>query len=300
MTCMVNRKEIWQAAQAASGAIGQNVNPAVQEGVQNSPFKDIPKWFFIGTAFYIRPEPLTVRRLRVRNPYGNPQAQAKAIQSLQEANLLDSKGIITQEAVAAYQALIDIQNAVADELDKMDTAKLQQVLKYINHAYEAALKVEEPATLSLQDATRLDMHNGLVHQIFYKIGRLGAFRDDCHIAAWKPLEIDGNLYEAFSLVWDGTADSAAKLFEARSNRGYEEADWQSSLDKLVEMGWLEKDDDAYKTTDEGQKIRDEIEVKTDEYFYQAFAGLSDKEMSDFLTLLQEVQENFTAQPEPQA
>lgn len=297
---MVDRKEIWATAGAASGAVVQHVSPAVQEKIQETVFKDIPGWFVLGTAFYIRPEPLTVERLRIRNPYSHPQRQADSIKALKDANLLDDKAIITQESVDAYQSLIDAQDAVADTLDMMDTAKLKKVVGYFNRAYDAALSVEKPPIPSMKDATQLNMNDGLVHQIFYKFGRLGAFRDDCHLAAWKHLEIDGNVYEAFSLVWDGTADSAAKLLEARQNRGYEESDWQASLDNLVEMGWLEKDEDTYKTTDEGQKIRDEIEAKTDAYFYQAFDGFSDTEVEEFLALLKDVQEKFTPQPEPEA
>lgn len=297
---MSERQEIWKEAPAASAAVVQHIGPAVQEAVQSSLFKDTPGWFVIGTAFYIRPESLTVERIRIRNPYAKSETQAEQIKALQDANLLDKNGVITQKAVDAYQALIDAQDAVADTLNFMDKAKLQKVVGYINRAYDTALNVTEPAIPAMKDATRLEMNNGLVHQIFYKIGRLNAFRDDCHLAAWKQLEMDGHHFETFSLIWDNTADSAAKLLEARPNRGYEESEWQASLDKLVEMGHLVKDSDVYKITDQGQKVRDEIELKTDDYFYQIFHNFSDEETKEFLTLLKEVKDNFTPQPEPEA
>lgn len=297
---MTNRKEIWNLAQAASGAIVQNLGSKTQEAVKASPFADVPRWFIIGTAFYIRPEPLTVERMRVRNPYSNPESQENDIKTLTEASFLDKNGVITQVAVDAYQALIDIQDAAADTLDNMPQDDLERVGSYLKRAYDAAHAVTEPANACLKDASLLNMRDSAVHQVFYITGRLGAFRDDCHLAAWKPLEMTSNRYEAFSLVWDGTADSAEKLMEARQGRGYEESDWQASLDSLVEKGWLEKDDETYKATDEGNKIREEVEVKTDDYFYQIFDGLSDEEVEDFVALLKEIKEKFTPEPQPEA
>lgn len=297
---MTDRKEIWKLAPAASGAIVQNLGPKIQEAVQSSPFVDVPRWFIIGTAFYIRPEPLTVERMRVRNPYSKPESQENDIKALTEAGFLDEKGVITQVAVDAYQGLIDNQDSAAATLDNMPQEDSERVGTYLKRAYDAAHVVTEPSNACLKDASLLDMRGGAVHQVFYTVGRLNAFRDDCHLAAWKPLDMDGNVYEAFSLIWDGTADSAAKLMEARGNRGYEEADWQASLDELVKKGWLEKDGETYKVSDEGNKIREEVEVKTDEYFYQIFDGLSDEEVDDFVALLKEVQEKFTPEPQPEA
>jgi helix-turn-helix protein len=297
---MTNRKAIWKLAPTASAAIVRNIGPIIQATVQESPFKDVPRWFVIGTAFYIRPEPLTVKRLRVRNPYNNPETQENAIKALTEAGLLDEKGVITQTAVNAYQKLIDAQDTEADRFDNMEQEDLKRVGAYLKRAYEAAHTVTEPPIPCLKDASRLDMRGGAVHQVFYTVGRLNAFRDDCHLAAWKHLEVDGNTYEAFSLVWDGTADSAATLLEARQNRGYEETDWQAALDKLVKKGWLEKDGESYKASDEGNKIREKIEDKTDDYFYQPFDILSDEEVDNFLTLLKEVEEKFTPEAQVEA
>lgn len=192
---------------------------------------------------------------------------------LRDVGHLDSNDVITEEAYEAYQSLIDAQDAQAQSLDLMDAEKLSQVVDYFQRAHDAALKLDAPC---FKLYTSRPLPENSVHRIYYFIFRFLALRDDAHIQAWQDLTVDGHTYETASLVWDGSATTAAKL---------------------LEKGWLTKKGDEYAVTDDFKKLRDSIEVKTDDFFYSIFADFSDEEVKHLLTLLKEVQAKFTPEPE---
>lgn len=290
----MEKTKIWSHIQATQAVVVQQLAPKVQEAVQESIFNGVDRWFHVGLAYEIYPEPMTVKRTQVRNPYTKPEALADNIANLKSHNLLNAEGIITERAFNAYQGLVDVQEQVARDITPEDTEALDTVNAYLKQIHDAALTMDAPC---LADSSKRDLHENPVHRLYDLISSLAAFRDDAHLQAWKPLQMNGQIYEAFSLIWDGTAKDAGSLFEARSGRGYEESDWQAALEQLIEKDWLVKEGDTYAVSDEGKRIRDEIETKTDEFFYAAFDNLNAENLKELINLLQDVQATFT--PEPQ-
>lgn len=291
---MVEKTPIWSQMQKTQNAIVQNLSPKLQETIKSSIFNGVDGWFQIGLAYYIRPDPMTIKRIRQRNPYTRQEKLAQGIQNLKDVDFLDANSVVTDKAYDAYQELLDAQDAIASEITLMPEDKSQALVTYIERIHNAVAKLDAPC---FKDSSNKPLPANLVHRIYYLIARLAAWRDDAHIKAWQPLDIDGHTYETFSLVWDGTATIAEKFMEVRAGRGYEEVDWQVTLDKLVDKGWLIKEADAYTVSADGKEIRDDIEVKTDEIFYAPFSVLEDTEIEHLLTLLKDVQERFTPEPE---
>ena len=292
---MTDRTELWGKLQTAQGAIVQYLGPKLQPALQESMFHEVPGWFHIGFAYYIRPDAMTVERVRIRNPYSTEAQLAANIQGLKDAEFLDDNGVITDEAFNAYQGLIDFQDGIASEADLVSDDVLSPIAEALSKTLDNALKLNAPC---LQDVSRYELPSNLVHRIYYQVYRLGAWRDDAHLQIWQATGIDGHTHEAASLVWDGTATNPAKFMEVRGGRGYDETGWQAKLDTLVDKGWLIKTGDDYAVSDTYKAMREEIETKTNDLFYQAFADLSDADVEHLLTLLQEVEVKFT--PEPQA
>jgi hypothetical protein len=114
---------------------------------------------------------------------------------------------------------------------------------------------------------------------------LFAFRDDAHIASWKPYEMDGIVWNSFSHIWEGEVTSSEKLAENLTNRGYEEADYAKAIGELIERGWIEKDEDGYRSTAEGQDVRSQAEAKTVRFFFSPWSCLEAAEKNQLLNLL---------------
>jgi|GEM_PF-4103885 len=291
---MTDKTQLWRAMQQAMNAVATNLAPAVRAKLEDTSI-EIQNLFPLGIAYEVRPEPIELKHLRNRDPYSVEQNQLNAIQRLRDAGLVDENDVITQTAYDEYQSLIDAQDELAKSLNLMSESKLDEVVNYLKRAHDVAIDMDDMHSFQIHAGQKFP--GNAVHLVYELIARFAALRDDVHIKAWQHLDADGHTYEAASLVWDGTATNAATLMEARQNRGYEESDWQATLDKLVEQGWLNKNSDDYAATEEWNKIRSNVEVKTDELFYSIFADFSDDEIEHLLTLLKEVQAKFTPEPE---
>ncbi|MEJ2757867.1 MAG: hypothetical protein P8046_05220 [Anaerolineales bacterium] len=128
---------------------------------------------------------------------------------------------------------------------------------------------------------------------------LGAYRDDSHIAAWKPYELPGHVWETFTFVWQDEAHTPAELAEKLPFRGYTEEDYTQALAQLVERGWLEAAGDRYTLTEEGRKQRQLAEDKTNENYQAAFAVLSEAELKEVISLLEALTEEITIKEDAQ-
>lgn len=288
---------LWEQMSTAQNALVMEFQASVQAAVQESIFNGIDGWWNIGLPYYLKPDSVTPEHFGVRNPYTNPQNFIDSIQALAEANLLDEQGVITEAAYQAYKGLISKQDAAISAIETLPEANLQQISDYLLRCIEGAKKYRGIETPAFTNATRRTMNNDMPHIIFYTIARLNAFRDDCHLTAWRHLDVDGKTWETFTQVWAGDANSAEALAENLGFRGYTADDYQAALDELSKKGWVTADEaGAYTLTEAGQTLRNEVEAQTDTYFYAAF-DLSDDDKTDLSRLLKAFEAKHTPEPE---
>ncbi len=110
-----------------------------------------------------------------------------------------------------------------------------------------------------------------------------AYRDDVHLAAWSAHAdpaTEGGMWNAFSHVWSGAARTASEIAWAASFRGHDAAFYAQALADLEARGWLTADGGAYRTTAEGQALRDAVERQTDEWFFAPWAALREDELAE--------------------
>jgi hypothetical protein len=123
-----------------------------------------------------------------------------------------------------------------------------------------------------------DEDSSIAPKLFQYVADFNAFRDDCHMASWRPLSIEGYAWEAFGLASDGACPTAGALFDALAHRGYSVADYAAALDDLAGRGWVRPNGGDYTVTDSGRAVRAEVERLTDAYFYAPWSALSPAEV----------------------
>lgn len=299
---MSERAELWDLCVAVVNAVTPVFQPKVIEAVQESPpFNGVTNWFVINTGLLAHPDPLTAELIAVRNPYSNPQSFQDGIDALKEAGFLDEKGVATEKAKTNYNKLIDIQNdAITATINLLDNETMQRVADLLERAELHALSLDEPEHPSLSLVVKRPVYGGAPHATYYRIGRLNAFRDDSHLAAWRDLEVNGPAWEALTIIWRGQQDTLAAIAERLQGRQYDEADYAAALDHLIEKGWLQRNDEGvYSLTEIGQQVRDDAEAQTNVYFNPAFSVLSDKEVSELATHLKAIAKTYAPDPEPE-
>ncbi len=283
-------KKIWQIASGLPQIIHPITGPTIRplfEANFEDPAVFQPMLMARGNA----PQPLTEPDYGKRNPYTNPQRAGQLMSKAASAGYLqkenggysitnDGKEILDTLNDAFYQSLAEI-----NPLDEEDSTRLVNLLEKL---VDASVHSDEPSEKwSLVNCGHWYPNDdyGTLAKIDQYLDCLFAFRDDAHIASWKPYDVDGYVWESFSLIWGGETTSAEKLAEKLTNRGYDEADYAKAIDELLEMGWIEKDEAGYQPTAMGRKVRSQAEETTDRYFFSPWSCLEANDKNYLLNLL---------------
>ncbi|MCP4606559.1 MAG: hypothetical protein GY847_39635, partial [Proteobacteria bacterium] len=213
----------------------------------------------------------------------------------------DGEFVLADEGRAALDAFDQAFYTKLGKLSVLTEEQLTQAATLLEKVVQACLDAEEPDSKCCITSTRqghFDQVHAPLAQIDQRLDDLNAFRDDVHLAAWKPYDVSGSAWEALTFVWRDGARTAEELNEKLPFRGYDVNARAADLAHLASRGWLKEVDDTYQITEKGQALRQQAEEATDRYFFAPWTCLSTGEMvqlHDLLTRLknglQELAEN---------
>jgi len=283
---------VWGLARELSGAIPGAVRDAVSPLVEKHGLNKPGFFFLLLSARRFEPDSLSAARLAIRDPYTNPEQYENLLSELAEAGFLTPKGDGEYEfADKGRAALEEINHAFYTQLGEISVLseeELVQVESLLNKVAEACLEAAEPDSKWCISTT----HQGLPSQEYAPLAKidqrlddLNAFRDDAHLAAWKPYGVSGQSWEALTFVWRGDARTAEELTEKLPFRNRTVEANAAALAHLADRGWIEETDDGFQVTDEGQALRQQAEEATDRCFFAPWACLSAVEMVQLHDLL---------------
>jgi DNA-binding MarR family transcriptional regulator len=180
--------------------------------------------------------------------------------------------------------LFDLGDRLFANIEGIAEPEMKQLLALHNKVCIKIKALPEPAektAFELSLRLRRGPNSPLLAQIRRRIIDLLAFRDDVHIAAWMPHTDEGQIWEAFTLIWRQQAGTAAELAEQLSHRSYDETDYTATLDRLVACGWVAQLGKKYVVRTKAARMRQRVEKGTDQLFQAAFEGLNAIEVDTF-------------------
>jgi len=263
-------------------------------------YAESPAWYMIQAAEF-DPKPINVKNLRVRDIYASKQLAAALLEMLASEKWLDRQGTDYYLTDAGRQIITGMQQrphtylAGLTPLTDEDIGRLEGFLR---HVIDSSLTCPNPPgswCLAHSRNRAPDDSSAPLIKIMHYLADFNAFRDDAHMAAFIPVEPTGYIWESFTLIADGRANSVADLFETLAYRGYAKEDFARAVQNLQEKGWIEQDQptDSYRVTDTGSKIRAEVEELTDRYFYEPWKlALKSGEIDECYGLLKRLQEGL--------
>ena len=243
-------------------------------------------------AYGFRPEPIKPEFMFKRTPYANPENLVSLMDGAAERGWLKALGeehyTVSPRGTEATAGLFELGDRLFGELETLPEGELERIIALLFTVAETARQLPEPAEKwALSWGAKFD--RGPDAPLMVRVRRhmldLIAYRDDAHIAAWQPYGASGQEWEAFTMVWQGDAATAAELAEKLPYRNYDEDAYEKALLSLVARGWLVKEDEAYAATEKGKKLRQEAEDATDRYFDAAWVSLNEAEMEEIKVLL---------------
>lgn len=259
-------------------------------------------------AVFYSPDPIGHNHIIDRAPYANPEAIIESYAGAVERGWLveTSPGAYepSDNAREFFKGIYEVDDQVFVQLKDNYSSNLTALLKFFTALVEAIKKTDVVDKKDTFDQA-MQFRSAVVYiddlqDLRDRLQEFQSFRDDVHIAAWRPHNFEGYVWEAFSDVWQDEAHTAAEILEKHPAREYEEKDYQNALTELKDRGWVSEKDGAYEITDEGKAVRQKAEDLTDEYFKAVFADLNEQEVEQTIEQLKQLKEELQAEVEPQA
>ncbi len=304
---------LYNLTQSLAGALFTAVGPIrAQEELAPLPdlfnlragYAESPGWFLV-QAVEFDPEPLNVKNLRVRDTYASESLVAGLLEIMASEKWLHRRGEdfflseLGQELARERRGrltrwLAALQPHLSGEIDRLE----EGLAKIILASIEMGTPPGNWCLFHSRNRAPADNAPAAV-KVFQYTSDFNAFRDDAHMAAWGPLGIDGRSWEAFSLLCDGSADSAAALFDQLAYRGYSQEDYADALADLEQRGWISRKEQSednleahYRVSAEGRQLREKVENLTDEYFFAPWQQIGKEKSKEVIQLMEQLQETL--------
>ena len=290
---MIDKKQLWTLAEETMRTFAPFYRDAMQAAIQNSGAPD--NWFGLSLARGSDPQPFTAERYHAMFPYSAPKRFVEALEELARLELLERVGEdtyrLTDLGCKAVENIFEAAHQGLDTIEPLPAGEMDQLNRLLYRLVEATLEIPEPEKKWALAYSRWtdpgEGASGPVKTDQYLTDLL-RFRDDAHIAAWKPYDVNGHAWEALTFIWRGEASTAEELVEKLPFRGHSAEAYAKVLVGLANRGWVEETPDGYRITEAGRGLRQQAEDATDSYFFAPWACLESAEivqLDDLLTRL---------------
>ena len=284
---------IWETLDALTAHYGPVIDHAAEDlGIP------ISEWYgWLMAARIFEPDPVSAERLHVRSAYTAPRTLEASLDKGRQHGLLELTGPgeyhLTEAGRAGVEHLIQTAWSAMSALQPLPQADLLRLAALLAQVDDACLAAPEPPG---KWCLRIERHYDpgpdapVMPRLDQHLSDLLAYRDDAHLAAWQQHGVSGQAWEAFTLLWRGTARTLDGLCEKLARRGFTRAEYAAALDELAGQGWVVASGDGFAVTEQGAAIREAVEALTDRYFFAPWGGLSEAEvdeLSDRLVRLRE-------------
>jgi hypothetical protein len=288
---------LWKSMRQAEAAIVHTYQPVFASFTHENGLSDHGAGILL-SALSLEPGVVSPDRLQVRGPY---TSAGEWMTRLHESA---GKGLLLEPEPGQFrlsrlghnkaQKLIADGRAAMQRADTLLVEDSRRLCELLGRLVQASLMAPPPPDtwcirLAYQLMPELAQPLPFIEQA---LSCLQAYRDDAHLAAWRPASVNGPALEALTLVWRGEAASVEEIYNRLAGRGFELHDYQREVDTLRQRGWVEGVDSALVLTAIGKVFRDQVEQDTDLYFFAPWDCLEAAEKTELSCLLAALREEL--------
>jgi len=298
-----------EVAPKIAQGIGAQTHPKLQEYLEKIEGLEGQDIAFIQIGYAFDPNNLTLEDFIERGPYTNPANFEEQVEAAVERGWLRNVGKGKYQLskkgnrfAKEFFGLWDDWFGSLPALSKNETERVADLLaKLVATAYHLPKPAPKP-TLEIGIRLKPEDDAPAMLRVRRHITDLAYFRDDAHIAAWRPFGVSGMVWETLTFLWHEEATTSEEMVEKVGEyRHYDANDYTAAFAELVARGWATSENGKYTITETGKKIRQEAEDVTDQLFYAPFRSLTEEETEELNRLLEELAEVVKlpeAEPEP--
>lgn len=229
-----------------------------------------------------------------RDPFSNPEQFEKNFALLNMKGWIepvpDGDFEVTEQARESVRKIIRAGDEHLLDFGAMPESDLERLASLLKQLIaESKITGEPPEKWAIFKRFRVANElSPLIVQIREYLMDMYAYRDDAHLSAARPhFNEAGIVWLVLGALWKGNAGNAEQMAESMPFRGYEVEDYDIAIQAAMEIGWAEPADrpEAFRLTQKGKELREEVERLTNEYFYAPWSVLVQDEMEQLYDLL---------------
>lgn len=288
-------RDAWDSVFETLQTVLKLLKPATQTALVTSGLNHASgHWWHVATATGIAPDTLSLKRMRVRDPYTSEKRLRESLQILSALGFLRPVGagkfVAADKARDAINIVTQHQREAFTQMDFVSGEILAPVIDDLLRVLDQATNASEIPAPALHDVLRRPIEDTqpLMEQFARSVSYLNAYRIDCHNASWKAHNISGLMWELLTNLWLNAPQTLDTLQAELEFRDYRKRDFTDALKKLTKLGWIEESDGLYSLSEQGRRIRDEAETATDRYFLQAWSVLTDDRIKQLLARVDDI------------
>jgi hypothetical protein len=106
---------------------------------------------------------------------------------------------------------------------------------------------------------------------------MSAYRDDAHLVSWRSSGLSATALESLTLIWRGQVNTLDELMGKLSFRGHPKRVYLDALAELRARSFISGVLSVLRITEDGKLFRDQVEAKTDQYFFSPWSYMTQSE-----------------------
>ena len=280
---MNDKLDLWLIArQTMRLLMHQYVNPMEQKAQE----MEIPvfAWSPIIAAGMFEPDPISVRRMRVRIPYNAPTYYEKQLVELKSAGCLmdaaEGGYYLTPRGKSAFTEIIQEANFRLEKLAPIQDEDINRLVLILSKLVQFILVSQPPpckwSILASRNLDQGPQAHPMVRLDQY-LTDLTSFLDDAHLAAWSEYSVHPHSWDILGLIWSGRATSFKKILQTVQPRDWLEEQTVCSIEELLTLGWIDGVGEFH-LSPKGRIVRDSAEKRTNEFFFEPWEILIAEEL----------------------
>jgi len=284
---------LWKLMREARIKLEERFDPAIKPLVSDSKLT-LREWMLILAALTFEPEDTTPSHLMVRGPYTSSESYLAGLEKTAEAGYLekvaDGRYRLSERGRAAAQEFIAFAREGMTSTKYFPAQDILGVAQLIERLVNNCLATRPPPdtwsiTMSYKLMPSIDPPIPFVEQA---ISCLSAYRDDAHLASWCSSRLSASAMESLTMIWRGQVETIQDLTHKLSFRGHPETVYLDALADLRASEFIAGSRHNLRITSEGQIFRDQVEEKTDQYFFHPWTCLTETEKVQIAAILPKI------------
>jgi len=244
-------------------------------------------------AIGMEPEPFGLAHVYQCIPYANPELFRQDFEGAVRRGWLiinaDGSYRATDKGKQYHEYLHRELENIYRRLRPLPVMQLERLNALLDEIVEAIIN---NSTIDYKPAFEMDLRlapvsGSTLQKICCKLSHLMAFRDDAYLNAWMEQDVNSYVWESFSLIYKGQAQTAADLAaKLEDQRQYDNLAYAGALAELRSRDWITERNGKYEPTVEGLKILAEVARTMTLYFFEPWSDMQEAKIDQLKILME--------------